>query len=315
MKVKVTGWRVLAGHVAVLAGFSLIQGCASTPKDQSVIMPPGPVISDAGLMPVDVPMTGSEKPAASASKVHRVEKGETLSAIASSYGTSWKTLADYNNLSNPNVLSVGQEVMIPDSLGAAAPVKKKTPVSSRPASSSIKQGSSYTIQKGDSLGSIAKRSGLTVKEIKLANNLKNDSIVAGKKLSIPRKGEVKAPAVAKAPAAVKDVPTATSAPVAPAAAVAVPDSALPPPAPIADAAPVAVPAVDAVPIDGAAPSAGVTTSPDGTSLRTHTLYPGETLEQVASQYGCSLQEIMTLNNITDPASVKVGSKVLVPDME
>jgi spore germination protein len=44
----------------------------------------------------------------------------------------------------------------------------------------------------------------------------------------------------------------------------------------------------------------------------HVLYPGETLDDVARQYGSSQQEIMKLNNITDPASVKPGTKLLVP---
>jgi spore germination protein len=44
----------------------------------------------------------------------------------------------------------------------------------------------------------------------------------------------------------------------------------------------------------------------------HVLYPGETLDDVARQYGSSQQEIMKLNNITDPSSIKPGTKLLVP---
>lgn len=44
----------------------------------------------------------------------------------------------------------------------------------------------------------------------------------------------------------------------------------------------------------------------------HVLYPGETLDDVARQYGSSQQKIMSLNNITDCNSVKPGTKLLVP---
>lgn len=321
MKVKV-GFRVLAGHVAVLAGFSLMQGCTTgdapvhwlnwpygTPKDQPVVLPEGPELT-AGTLP----SIGSSHepvvtaPAVPSSKVHRVQKGETLSSIASSYGTSWKKLAEYNNISNANQLKVGQEIRIPDSLGSAAPMKAySAPAPKHPAAKAIKQGTSYTIQKGDTLGAIAKRSGLTVTEIKVANSLKSDSIVAGKKLSIPKKGEVKAAAVAKpAPAKAANPAPAPSAPVAeasmpaPAPIAEAAPAASPAPAPVAEAAPVAVPA--------AAPVAGAASAP----VYEHVLYPGETLDDVARQYGSSQQEIMKLNNITDPASVKPGTKLLVP---
>jgi LysM repeat protein len=324
MKCKVAGLRIVMMHIAVLAGFSLMQGCTtgdspvrwlnwpySTPKDQPVVLPAGPDITDAGLLPSSGPVTDVAPVSVPAAKVHRVQKGETLSSIASSYGTSWKALADYNNLSNPNVLKVGQEINIPDSLNAAAPVKRTSkPVSSRPVPASIKQGTSYTIQKGDSLGTIAKRSGLTVNEIKLANGLKSDSIIAGKKLSIPKKGEVKAPAVAK------PIPAKAANPV-PAATESAP---LPAPAPIADAVPApvaeAAPAVDVPAAPAEVPAASKPAVPAGNApVYEHVLYPGETLDDVARQYGSSQQEIMKLNNITDPASVKPGTKLLVPITE
>jgi LysM repeat protein len=322
MKAKVVGLRVVAMHVVVLAGFSLMQGCTTgncpvrwlnwpgaTPKDQPVVLPAGPDIADTGVLPVmDSEPVIKTTPSAT---VHSVQKGETLSSIASSYGTSWKKLAECNNLSNPNQLTVGQKISIPGSLDVVTPGKhtaSAAPVSSRPVSSSIKQGSTYTIQKGDLLSTIAKRSGLTVNEIKLANGLKSDSIIAGKKLSIPKKGEVKAVAVAK-PAPAK------AANPAPAVAVA---SSVPAPAPIAEAAPAvaapasssaSAPAVDAAPaVPAAAPVASSASAP----VYEHVLYPGETLDDVARQYGSSQQEIMKLNNITDPSSVKPGTKLLVP---
>lgn len=45
--------------------------------------------------------------------VYIVKKGDTLSKIASQYNTTYQTLAKHNNISNPNVISVGQEINIP----------------------------------------------------------------------------------------------------------------------------------------------------------------------------------------------------------
>ena len=44
---------------------------------------------------------------------HVVEAGQTLSAIASAYNVSSKSIIDANNLANPNALRVGQKLFIP----------------------------------------------------------------------------------------------------------------------------------------------------------------------------------------------------------
>jgi LysM repeat protein len=90
---------------------------------------------------------------------------------------------------------------------------------------------------------------------------------------------------------------------------------MPAPAPLADAAPAATsdagaaPAVKAPAVpSAAAPVAAAASAP----VYEHVLYPGETLDDVARQYGSSQQEIMKINNITDAASIKPGTKLLVP---
>lgn len=324
MKAKVSWLLVFVMHIAVLAGFSLTQGCKTAKagdisQDQPAVLPPGPEITTPVVVP---PVSASEK-------THSVQKGDTLSSIASSYGVSWKRLAEYNGITNPNQLKVGQELRIPGSSSPAvsSPSTKRTvPVSSRPVASAIKPGT-YVIQKGDMLATIAKRSGLTVAEIKAANDLKSDSLVAGKKLTIPKKGAVAKAAPAKATTA------------APAKAAAAPAAALPAAAPLVDAAPaapaaatpaaVAAPAAPAsvastgavtkaaapaaaAPAAAAPASAAPVSKPASAPVYEHVLYPGETLDDVARQYGSSQQEIMKLNSITDPSSIKPGTKLLVP---
>ena len=45
--------------------------------------------------------------------LHKVESGETLSAIATAYKVSSSAILDANGLKNPNQLRVGQELVIP----------------------------------------------------------------------------------------------------------------------------------------------------------------------------------------------------------
>lgn len=49
----------------------------------------------------------------SSAKMHIVKAGETLSKIASQYGTSWQVLASINHIVNPNLIFVGQKVALP----------------------------------------------------------------------------------------------------------------------------------------------------------------------------------------------------------
>jgi len=47
------------------------------------------------------------------STVHVVERGETLSAIARRFGTSVQALVEANSLTNPDRISVGQQIIVP----------------------------------------------------------------------------------------------------------------------------------------------------------------------------------------------------------
>lgn len=46
-------------------------------------------------------------------RYHTVQKGETLSAIARLYNTTWQAIAKRNSLSNPNLIQPGQTLVIP----------------------------------------------------------------------------------------------------------------------------------------------------------------------------------------------------------
>lgn len=53
--------------------------------------------------------------------------GHTLSDIAKKYGTTYQKLAAYNNISNPNVITVGQKIKIPKGTSSTTTVTPWTP--------------------------------------------------------------------------------------------------------------------------------------------------------------------------------------------
>lgn len=57
--------------------------------------------------------------------VYTVVRGDTLSGIAARYGTTYKKLAAYNGIANPNVIRVGQKIRIPGT-GSSSAAPKKT---------------------------------------------------------------------------------------------------------------------------------------------------------------------------------------------
>lgn len=60
--------------------------------------------------------------------IYIVKSGDTLSGIASKFGTTYQKLAAYNNISNPNVITVGQKIKIPNgSTSNSTPVTPWTP--------------------------------------------------------------------------------------------------------------------------------------------------------------------------------------------
>ena len=49
----------------------------------------------------------------SSEQVYTVKSGDTLSAIAKKYGTTYQKLASYNGIANPNLIYIGQKIKIP----------------------------------------------------------------------------------------------------------------------------------------------------------------------------------------------------------
>ncbi len=74
------------------------------------------VVSASGAArprPAAPPQTAPRRTGPQEGYEHVVEAGQSLSAIAAAYGVTPKAIIDANNLTNPNVLRVGQKLFIP----------------------------------------------------------------------------------------------------------------------------------------------------------------------------------------------------------
>ena len=100
---------------------------------------------------------------------YTVKSGDTLSGIASKYGTTTKALQSLNGITNPNLIYAGQKLIVS---GKAKAKKKST-------------AKYHTVRSGDTVSGIAVKYGSTQKQIVNWNKLASaDKIYVGQKLRV-----------------------------------------------------------------------------------------------------------------------------------
>lgn len=130
------------------------------------------------LMSLFIVQATSAQTTAPGERIHVVRRGDTLRSIAALYNTTWQAIAARNALANPNRIYVGQRLVIP------APGTNVNQTVRR-----------YTVQRGDSLTSIANRYNTTVQALATTNGLTTTSILyVGQVLQLPAQGGVITPA-------------------------------------------------------------------------------------------------------------------------
>lgn len=114
---------------------------------------------------------------------YEVQRGDTLNAIARRYSTTVTALMEANQLADFGIFP-GQKLIIPGyQLPKTEPLPDEPPHRPIP---DVSEQFIYTVASGDTLGSIAKRYGITVPELVEANHLEDPNrIHVGQKLAIP----------------------------------------------------------------------------------------------------------------------------------
>lgn len=107
-----------------------------------------------------------------ASKTHVVRKSESLHTISRKYHVPVNELKAVNNLSGTKVAK-GSRLIIPSAV-AGQTKKAKT----------VEKSSSYRVAKGDTLPRIAKKTGITMSELRRINGLRGNRVKPGQLLAL-----------------------------------------------------------------------------------------------------------------------------------
>jgi LysM repeat protein len=103
--------------------------------------------------------------------VHVVQRGETLSMIASQYGVTVEAILAANDLDDPNFVYVGQRLIIPTSGSTGGRCDRD-----------------YVVRLGDTLSGIAWQYDTTPDALMQANDMDSDFIYEGQRLCVPSQG-------------------------------------------------------------------------------------------------------------------------------
>jgi LysM repeat protein len=177
---------------------------SSTPPPAATATPApqleSPAEATAASLPAESPdaPAPAETPAAGdGERIHIVVAGENLYRIGLQYGLSWVVIAEYNGLSDPNQISVGQELRIPP---PDEPASEATPVSSDPSGAVVTgtgavpeekvvitaSAAVHLVGAGETLYGISARYGAHWAQVAEANGLATpNQIYAGQMLKIP----------------------------------------------------------------------------------------------------------------------------------
>jgi len=106
-------------------------------------------------------------------QTHIVHSGDTVSALASHYHTTWNAIAHASGLSNKERLKLGQKLVIPVTFD-------------RKATASVPKSGNYTVREGDSDWTISHRAGIEASKLhKLNPSVHWTALQVGSRLLVP----------------------------------------------------------------------------------------------------------------------------------
>jgi LysM repeat protein len=127
------------------------------------------------LLPTDQGQGGSAPTVSGNDCVYTVVQGDNLFRIALRYNVPLSTVAQANNISNPALILVGQQIVIPGCGGGTTG-----------GGTTSGGGTTYVVQQGDTLFKISLRYGVPVNSIAAANGISNINLIyINQRLTIP----------------------------------------------------------------------------------------------------------------------------------
>ena len=231
-------------------------------------------------------------------RTHKIKSGDTLSGIAKKYGTTVREIYKANGGQDKlKTLRIGQIVKLPYTKAQLEQLKQQRKEKARRAEEARKaaearakaelaKATSHKVQKGDTLSGIARKYGVTVKELQKANGgaAKLKTLRIGQEIALPARGQ----AAQVSPAVVVPAPAAP-----------VVEKAVKPAAK-------AEPAVKA-PVKHEEPRAATARPSE------HKVQSGDTLSRIARKYGVSVKELQQANGGADKLkTLRIGQVIAIP---
>jgi LysM repeat protein len=188
MSMLVSTLIVLAVSTALLAGVLFlgilsVPGAGQSPRPSGSFIASSPTASGPPTAAPSATPTATPSAGPTAGGTHVVRPGESLSTIGDLYGVPWLQIAQANDIPEPYVIQVGQELIIP--VGA--------PPTNEPGT--------HIVQPGESITSIATQYGITPTELADANPDVADwnLIFVGQQLVIPDGSATSGPSASPSP--------------------------------------------------------------------------------------------------------------------
>ena len=234
-------------------------------------------------------------------KLYVVKRGEYLKLIADRYGLSNAELASLTSgLTASSSLNVGQKIHVP--LNEVEEVTTKV-VEQQISNVRVEKTENYEVKRGDTLYSIANQNKLTVAELAALNNLSNTS---GLRLG----QNIKVPATNKRPEAYTVQSGDTLSGISAKYNLTIDQ--------IAELNGISrntgLRVGQQLKLSGEPAQTAITNvekAVKGVKSDTHIVKSGETLSSIARDYKLQLQYLMTLNDLTNSSSIRVGQRLKV----
>ena len=231
-------------------GMSLSQLVSVNGISASSLIVPGQTLRVAGGTTTSIVVKTNTTSSRTSGGNYLVQPGDTLYSIARRSGMSLSSLLTINGLSQSSVIYPGQSLTISQTNSRVATNSSYT---AKPLASGVSTSGTYTVQAGDTLYSIARRSGMSLNILLSINGLSQSSVIRpGQTLSVSGNASQT---------------TATQA---------------------------------------SYQSAG-TTSGNGT----YTVKAGDTLYRIAYNHGISLTTLLSINGLSETSTIRPGQQLAV----
>jgi LysM repeat protein len=125
---------------------------------------------------------------------YKVQPGDSFSRIAAKHHITVTSLTKANPGIDPRKLQAGKTIKVPavplPAIGTPAPSANSVSAPSGPTAIATggaerSGGGTYVVRGGDTLTKIARNNGITVSQLRAANNMKTTRVLVGQKLKIP----------------------------------------------------------------------------------------------------------------------------------